>query len=86
MLNQYAKKPVGIFTVSLFLLALVIQFWPESNCNVLKATLKSGFFISWKAPNLFVITSNKDKLSFSSDSQEAACEIATNYFTAKTEQ
>lgn len=83
MLNKQTKKPIGLFTVSFFLLALIIHFWPKSNCNELKETLVSGFFISWQSPNLIVITSSKDQLNFSSDTQEGACEIATNYFKAK---
>lgn len=80
MLNANSKKPIGMFTVSLFALAMVIQLWPESNCNKLKNTLASGFFMTWQSPNLIIIQPNKEQLSFASDSHEGACEIANLHF------
>lgn len=83
MLNIDNKKPIGIFTVSLFGLAMVMQLWPESNCNKLKNTLMSGFFMTWQSPNLIIIQPNKEQLSFTSDTHEGACGVANLHFNRK---
>lgn len=76
MIDQTRKAPIGLFTVSLLVLALAIHYWPKPACEKLELELGSGFFMRWQPPELLLVRADKDPVSFTADSKQAACGLA----------
>lgn len=75
------KLPFGVFTISLFALALIISFWPKPSCERLEQDLGNGFFMRWQAPVLLIIRADKQQFSFQDESKDGACEQARQQFS-----
>lgn len=79
MINSKDKKiPFGLATITLVVAAsivvLVDQFWPVSSCEQLQQHLDKGYFMSWQAPNLILVTRDKTQLNVQAENKELACQ------------
>lgn len=72
--NTKKVMPFGLVTLTLFIAALGMKYWPASNCENLKSTLEQGFFMSWQKPNFILVTKDKAQWHVQAQSQEQACE------------
>jgi hypothetical protein len=84
MIDKKNNMPVGVFTLSMAVLAVTFHYWPKPSCEVLEQTLNGGYFMRWQAPELLIVLSSKKQLSFNGDSKENACKAALNVIVGQS--
>lgn len=78
IISKDKKMPFGLVTLTLVVaasvVALVANNWPVSSCSQLQEHLGKGYFMSWQAPNLILITRDKTQLNVQAEDKEQACQ------------
>lgn len=67
------KIPVGAVTLSLLLLAGVMQFIPKDHCDELTNSLENGYFLRWSQPQLLLIRADKQTFTVNHEDKQSAC-------------
>lgn len=69
------KIPFGVVTISLVLVAVVLQVWPKKQCEMLTNSLESGYFLRWAEPQLLLIRADKKTFTVNHENKEGACSV-----------
>lgn len=72
-MNIPNKRPLGVVTFSLLLIAVAMQFWPKDRCIELTESLEKGYFLHWMSPQLLLIRADKQSYRISNENKQTAC-------------
>lgn len=74
-MHSKSLLPFGVVTLTLLAVTLAYSWWHNDSCQTLEDNLGQGYFLRWAAPQLLLITAQKESYLVEAENQSQACDI-----------
>jgi len=86
MIQTKSALPFGVVTLVLVGVTWAYSWWYQDACQTLEERLGKGYFLRWAAPELLLITAQKESIVVESQSKTQACELMLETLNQRSSQ